>query len=245
MKILWVTLLVVLILLVQSEAKKKPKGKSCLKDDPKLEYKVAMHKNTRYDKVTEMKKGKGKEKDKLVPVADQPCWWDLSRSDCAKCTNGGVQCGFPMHKWCQPKKKKQIGCKGIPSNKYTLSSKGYPCYWNPKSTDCAWCLNGKVQCGASKADKCGNMCKKETDMKCDGVLTTCNNIPKCGFGASCDQKTKECKCGKGLFGNGFLCFDKETGEAAPNPSGNVDISIESASQFFVFPNGSPEFPIAI
>jgi len=192
--------------------------------------------------------GKGKGKDKLVPVADQPCWWDLSRSDCAKCLPGGVQCGFPMHRWCQPKKKKQIGCKGITSNKDTLSSKGYPCYSNPKSTDCAWCLPGGVQCKASKADKCGNMCKnkKAKDiMKCDGVATTCENIPKCGFGASCDRKTKECKCGKGLLGNGFQCFDKETGEAAPNPSGNVDISIESASQFFVFPNGSPEFPIAI
>merc|ERR1712212_1170073 len=253
MKVLWVTLLVVLDLFEQSEAKKKPsKGKpkpkpkpkpSCLKDDEKLQIKKGIE--NKYHKFTETKEVKGK----TVPIADQPCWWDLTRTDCAKCKKNGAQCGFPMHKWCQDKKlDKKSGCKGITSNKDTLSSKGYPCYSNPKSSDCAWCVPGRVQCKASKADKCGNMCKskKAKDiLKCDGVATTCKNIPKCGFGASCDQKTKECKCDKGLLGNGFQCFDKETGEAAANPNGNVDISFESASQFFVFPNGSPEFPIAL
>merc|ERR1711970_264834 len=244
MKVLWVTLLVVLFLCVQSEAKKKPKpkgkGKDCPKDDPKLQISFGL--KYKYDKFTETKKVKGK----TVPIADQPCWWDNSKKDCALCKKTGVQCGYPMHKWCQDKKlAKKSGCKGITSNKYTLSSKGYPCSSDYKSTDCAWCLPKGRQCKESKADKCGNMCKKETDLKCDGVPTTCENIPICGFGASCDRKTKECKCDKGLQGNGFRCVDKETGEAAANPSGNVDISIESASQFFVFPNGSPEFPIAI
>merc|ERR1712002_833987 len=226
MKVLWVTLLVVLILVVQSEAKKrpkpKPKPKDCLKDNPKLILSTGL--KAKYDKFTVMKEVKGKQ----VPVANQTCWWDNSKKDCALCKKTGVQCGFPMHKWCQDKKSaKKSGCKGIPANKYTRSSKGYPCYSNPKSTDCAWCLPGRIQCKESKADKCGNMCKKATDLKCDGVPTTCENIPKCGFGASCDRKTKECKCDKGLEGNGFLCSDKE-GQAAPNPSGNVDISIESA-----------------
>lgn len=29
-----------------------------------------------------------------------PCWFDLNRSDCACCTDEGVQCGAPMHQWC-------------------------------------------------------------------------------------------------------------------------------------------------
>merc|ERR1712002_60771 len=252
MKVLWVTLLVVLVLFEQSEAKKKPskpskpsKGKpkpkpSCLKDDEKLQIKKGIV--YKYHQFTNTTKVKGK----TVPVANQPCWWDLTRTDCAQCINGGVQCGFPMHKWCQDKKEaKKSGCKGITQFKYTKSMTGYPCYRDLKRTDCAWCLPEKIQCGESKATKCGSFCKKPTDMACNGVPTTCKNIPKCGFGAACDQKTKECKCGKGMLGNGYQCFDKETGEAAANPKGNVDISIESASQFFVFPNGSPEFPIAI
>jgi len=243
-KVLWVTLLVVLVLFVQSEAKKKPKPKGkpkqCLKDDEKLQIKKGL--DYEYDKFTETKKVKGKD----VPVANQPCWWDLRRTDCAKCKPNGAQCGFPMHKWCQDKKlAKKSGCKGITKPKYTKSMAGYPCYWDLKRTDCAWCIPGKEQCKESKSTKCGSFCDKPTNQQCDGEPTTCHNIPKCGFGANCDQKTKECKCGKGMEGNGFQCFDKETGEAAANPSGNVDISIESASQFFVFPNGSPEFPIAI
>ena len=42
------------------------------------------------------------------PVADQPCWFDLKRNDCAKCKPGGVQCGAPMEKWCQSKKSKTV-----------------------------------------------------------------------------------------------------------------------------------------
>ena len=29
-----------------------------------------------------------------------PCWFDLTRSDCACCTDQGVQCGNPLHQWC-------------------------------------------------------------------------------------------------------------------------------------------------
>merc|ERR1712179_716342 len=102
MKVLWVTLLVVLVLFVQSEAKKKPKPKpkpGCLKDDEKLQIKKGL--GYKYDKFTETKKVKGKD----VSVANQPCWWDLRRTDCALCKSNGAQCGFPMHKWCQDKKK--------------------------------------------------------------------------------------------------------------------------------------------
>ena len=150
--------------------------------------------------------GKGKN---AKPVADQPCWFDLKRNDCAKCKPGGVQCGAPMEKvttvlpylclrfqtvfviefancvcicveqicvqWCQSKKSK-TGCPGIPQFKYTRSSTGFPCYWDPKrlfftiiittiitiititititmiilSLECAWCVTNMVQCGASE-----------------------------------------------------------------------------------------------
>ena len=33
--------------------------------------------------------------------------------------------------WCQSKKSK-TGCPGIPQFKYTRSSTGFPCYWDPK-----------------------------------------------------------------------------------------------------------------
>jgi len=78
--------------------------------------------------------------------------------------------------------------------------------------------------------------------KCDGVPTTCNNIPKCGYGASCDKKSGKCKCDKGLAGNGFQCFDATTGEPAANPNGNVEISIDTESKFFVYPHESQLFP---
>ena len=43
------------------------------------------------------------------PIATSPCWWDLTRKNCGNCKKGGVQCGFPMHKWCQsPKNKKKV-----------------------------------------------------------------------------------------------------------------------------------------
>merc|ERR1739838_849070 len=187
-----------------------------------------------------------KVKGKVVPVADQPCWFDLSLGNvCAKCKTGGAQCGSPMGKWCQSKKNlaKGLGCNGIPNYKYTLSTTGYPCYWNPKSLDCAWCAPNRIQCKDSQqAQKCGSYCDKATSMKCDGVLTTCKNIDKCGFGASCDKKSSSCKCEKGLNGNGFQCFNATSGEPVSNPNGNVEISIDTASKFFVYPDGSELFP---
>jgi len=63
MKVLWVTLLVVLVLFVQSEAKKgkgkgkgKPKPKPCLKDDKKLQLATGFKYG--YDKFTETQKVK-------------------------------------------------------------------------------------------------------------------------------------------------------------------------------------------
>jgi len=247
MKVLWLVCLTALVLFLNTSeaAKKKPKGKgkgkpkgkpTCPKDTLSKKAKAHFLKYT----VTEKVKGK------VVPVADQPCWFDLSLGNvCAKCAPGGAQCGSPMQKWCQSKKNlaKGLGCQGIPSYKYTLSTTGYPCYWNPKSLDCAWCAPNRIQCKDSQqAQKCGSYCDKATSMKCDGVLTTCKNIDKCGFGASCDKKSSSCKCEKGLNGNGFQCFNATSGEPVSNPNGNVEISIDTASKFFVYPDGSELFP---
>jgi len=244
MKVLWVTLLVVLILFVQSEAKKKPKGKKpkpTKPQQPKCGEAILKKKDLKkLIQFTVMAPGKGKGKPPQ-PVTDAPCWWDSSLKNCGRCKPNGVQCGYPMQRWCQSKKSK-IGCPGVPSNKYTLSAKGYPCFDDHKSKDCAWCAPGKVQCLRAKSQKCGNVCNKPTSLPCRGVKSNCENIPKCGHGAECDKKTKTCKCEKGYKGNGFQCINTETGELASNPDGNVDVSIESESKFFVFPDGSEEFP---
>ena len=64
------------------------------------------------------------------PIANSPCWWDLTKNNCGACQKGGKQCGYPMHKWCQSPKSK-FGCQGIPNFKYTLSTEGAPCFWDP------------------------------------------------------------------------------------------------------------------
>ena len=72
-----------------------------------------------------------------------PCWFDLTRDDCACCKNDGVQCGAPMQGWCAGREEgRQAGCLGVPSSHWTLSTTGFPCYWNTSSTNCAWCAAG-------------------------------------------------------------------------------------------------------
>jgi len=245
----WHHLVVLLLLLVVlAEAKKKPsKGKKPGKKPSKPSKPkcpadtINKAKFMKYTVTT----GKGKN---AKPVADQPCWFDLKRNDCAKCKPGGVQCGAPMEKWCQSKKSK-TGCPGIPQFKYTRSSTGFPCYWDPKSLECAWCVTNMVQCkdgSTSDPKKCGRHCKPAKDQKCDGVKTTCENIPKCGLMASCQKvgnsANKKCQCKKGFSGNGFQCKDDKTGDWATNPAGEVEMTIETDSKFWVYPQGSNLFP---
>ena len=49
-----------------------------------------------------------------------PCWWDLTRKeyDCACCQNRGIQCGYPLHRFCQRDTRKNRNRKGCPGNYY-------------------------------------------------------------------------------------------------------------------------------
>ena len=112
------------------------------------------------------------------------CWFDMSRSDCACCEDDGVQCGAPMQEWCTSKAEgRQSGCLGVPANHWTLSTTGYPCYWNTTRTDCAWCAPGGAQCGPEgstgpDSDQ-GSRCWKAGDTDyCDSVPGNCLHINK-------------------------------------------------------------------
>jgi len=224
--------LLLLLLVVAEAAKKKPsKGKKPGKkpSSPSKPMCPADSINKAYFMKYTVTTRKGKNP---KPVADQPCWFDLKRNDCAKCRPGGVQCGAPMEKWCQSEKSK-TGCPGIPQFKYTLSSTGFPCHWGTKSLECAWCVTDMVQCkdgSTSAPEKCGRHCSRPNP-KCDGVKTTCEDIPKCGRNASCNSKTKKCQCKKGYSGNGYQCIKDKTGNWATNPSGEVEMAIETDSKF--------------
>ena len=80
------------------------------------------------------------------------CWFDplqlfMSAGDCACCKSNGVQCGYPMQKWCQPKPDdgvEPVGCKGVVSRFDTLSTRGGYCHFNDTPTfDCAVCVPGR------------------------------------------------------------------------------------------------------
>merc|ERR1711868_319200 len=177
--------------------------------DPKLKPAIITKKLKPFTKV----KANGK------PIANSPCWWDLTRTDCGTCRNGGVQCGYPMHKWCQsPKDDKKKGCPGIPNYKYTKKS--------------------------DIANECYSYCGTVKNRKCDGNYASCLFIPSCGAGASCNTKSKRCQCDAPYTGNGQQCFEGDC--AAGNcsliqdPSMNVELEINTQSEYFVFTNTGSE-----
>ena len=119
-----------------------------------------------YEKVTKSKKGCS-------------CWFDplekfTKSGECACCKwKKGVQCGYPMHNYCQPivaKGEVQQGCigqsliintvsndpiklhlyTGIKKNKQTLTEKGGYCHYSTTKKgawDCAVCTPDAIQCG--------------------------------------------------------------------------------------------------
>ena len=51
------------------------------------------------------------------------CWFDpleefLNGTACACCQNNGIQCGYPLHQWCQPKVSEGQIQKGCIGNSY-------------------------------------------------------------------------------------------------------------------------------
>jgi len=240
----FVLLIIVLLAIIEVEsAKKKAKPR------PKPKCPVGKYKKSTFTRFTETRKvvrGKGKNRKVInIPIADQPCWWDLNRSDCGKCKSNGQQCGYPMHKWCQSKASKQ-GCKGIPHFATTLSTKGYPCYWNMGSKDCAWCTRIGTQCKPSGlSNRCGNYCLKAAVAQCDGIPTQCNRIATCGLGATCNRANGACKCNTGYVGNGLQCFNRTTGTPAVDPNTLVEMEINMNTEFEVYPHQSHQFSMPV
>ena len=103
---------------LMDDRKGSAKGKCVTKPKPK----PAMFK-----KYTKYKNNK--------PKADCPCWYDLTKNNCACCQDEAdvgvpvMQCGWPMNKYCYKKSSK--GCPGVCNNAYTLSGKGFSCQNDP------------------------------------------------------------------------------------------------------------------
>lgn len=180
------------------------------------------------------------------------CWWDLSRNDCACCKNkNSMQCGYPMHRFCYKKSKQ--GCPGVCNRKYTFSQKGFPCFWDHSSTDCAWCADNGYQCVRGKATgpeaKDGSRCQNGMNKKyCDSVLGDCRHIPKYDVNAKCMFKRSfgkyiqifEPRCNPGYTGNGIQCFNKD-GQLSVNPETQVEVKLKLTNDFYTHPHVNGEF----
>lgn len=178
-----------------------------------------------------------------------PCWWDITKSECGCCKNGGVQCGFPLGKYCY--KKSNRGCTGVSKNKLTLSQKGFPCYWDQSDLSCAWCIPGSYQCNNNKGSKntCENR-KRGVQWKCDGVKGDCGHLGKqiCDMNAECvkaDQFGRKnkyiCKCKDGWTGNGLQCVD-ENGNFGEDPNKIIQVEMMLTNDFVVSPHDVGVYP---
>jgi hypothetical protein len=177
-----------------------------------------------------------------------PCWWDLTLGTvCACCKNfrrlQGQPCGYPLHNYCQ--RKRNAGCPGLLPNgnrkipamdyeRYTLSTRGYPCHYDKSDNSCAWCLPGSQQCGKArtwanryldKNRRMKNKWKKEntclpvvnTDRKsyakrpwvvCIGQVQDCNRQGnECDENAECvDTGVKKTDCERKSLEGSSLCL---------------------------------------
>lgn len=183
------------------------------------------------------------------------CWWDLRRKDCAICKPGvnAMQCGFPVHKYCY-KRSDRLGCPGIPQNKFTLSTRGFPCFWNHTDTRCAWCAPGGYQCGpgakTGPGSAGGNRCAIGKDKQyCDSVVGDCRHIPACDANASCRFHRKfgirnifRCVCNSNYIGNGIQCVGPD-GVIGKNPDKIVDVELEVETDYYTADNEPNIFPL--
>merc|ERR1712223_2035896 len=182
-----------------------------------------------------------------------PCWWDLSKVNCACCKGGNVmQCGWPMHKYCY--KKSKIGCPGVCNNKYTLSGKGFPCY-NDKSkgNSCAVCTKGAFQCYAddttgpdsSGGSRCIGNTKKDKK-HCVSVQGDCKHITGACPGDRCQFQGKvkgksysQCVCPEEYEGNGLQCYSN--GTLLADPDTQVELEMNIMSEEYQFPFTGQDF----
>jgi len=184
------------------------------------------------------------------------CWFDLTRSDCACCEDGGVQCGAPLHNYCTKiTPGRQTGCLGVPASHWTLSTTGYPCFWNTSRTDCAWCAAGGAQCGPRHGPDTpgGSRCWDPNDPGyCEAVPGDCLHINKCDSEAECKFSVKfgkyrehhTCQCKEGWKGNGQQCFDSSGNPSSESlSSGDVSLSMAVSNNYYVYPHNSSEFPL--
>jgi len=182
------------------------------------------------------------------------CWWDIRRTDCAKCKPGtnAMACGYPMHKYCY-KKSDRLGCPGVPNNKYTFSARGHPCFWDHTDYRCAWCSAGGYQCGPGQKtgpeSPKGNRCARGKDKHyCDSVLGDCRHIPACDANAECRYDRPfgtlnifKCVCNKGFTGNGIQCMGPD-GVIGKNPDKIVTVQMDLETDFFKRNNKAFVFP---
>merc|ERR1712029_202985 len=191
-----------------------------------------------------------------------PCWWDLSKNDCACCKEGtdAMQCGWPMHKYCY--KKSDKGCPGVCNNAFTLSGKGFPCHNDPNNFDCAWCTKTGFQCFPDKNNgpdsKAGSRCAAQKDQKyCKSVQGDCRHISGACPPERCIKQGKvpgkpykhltyyECECADGYTGNGIQCMDAN-GTWAVSGDAFVELEMTLTSEVETFPfDPSTDLPTGV
>lgn len=199
------------------------------------------------------KPGKGKKPsiyDKYTVSGETcPCWWDITKTDCACCKNDGVQCGFPQERFCY-KRDGSKGCPYVSKNNLALSQKGFPCYWDHNDRSCAWCGPGKYQCAEGKENPCENGKTGRNKAACDGVIADCGHMGKdiCDINAECVEGTQpwskgkyKCKCNQGWKGNGLQCVDAD-GNFGENPNVVVDLEMTLTNDFIVTPHEEGVYP---
>jgi len=201
-------------------------------------------------------------------IKNCPCWYDLTKSNCACCKEGGQQCGAPKGKYCYDKNKLKdkktkmpIGCPGVCNNRYTLSTSGFPCFGRKDKAvpgECAWCSKDGFQCAEDKYtgpnSKDGSRCQAGKNQKyCKSVQGDCKHMGKgiCSPEATCfsTKLTKyvfwsRCQCKSGYDGNGLQCFDSTTGEMAVSNNVDVQVQLSLNQSTYEYPWEGGEFSLS-
>lgn len=194
-----------------------------------------------------------------------PCWFNLTMtSECACCEDNAIQCGYPKHNECIKDKKSgqetnRKGCSGVdPKSKFTLSTTGYPCPWDPNDRTCAWCSLGSRLCIDESWAKPNNKgaCVASWDNGCIAIAQDCRIEPSsCDPNAECMYTGKQqnmrggfkwnvfrCVCKSGFTGNGIQCANDTTGLISPRRDIKVDLTMKLTTDIFEGPGPEADFP---